>query len=270
MSTASPEVELSFLSLSSSPAIVKLATQRSSEARDLDTSSRVTLGKLPPPRVCKISKKKYQLADDCISTAPLAWPADTPSFISKVEPQSRMYVMDKDLVTLEGQARGALSVLSNLDALVTAAQNARQDMHIRDPFFARSLLEIGGGVADSSKVSMAQLHQIVTLRRDSALWKRTASALAPKLVMELCHAPFLGKLSVFPKSLLDTVVDQRHADQKKSILEKAATSQASFSPAGSQQRFQYKRSTSTPVTPYVNARTLRSTEVFCQAWWLRK
>ena len=30
-----------------------------------------------PKRVCKISKKKYQLADDCISTAPLAWPADT-------------------------------------------------------------------------------------------------------------------------------------------------------------------------------------------------
>ena len=123
-----PKVEPSFLSLSSSPAIVKLADQRSNEARDLDSSSRVTLGKLPPPRVCKISKKKYQLADDCISTAPLTWPIDTPSFISKVEPQSRMYVMDKDLVTLEGQARGALSVLSNLDALVTAAQNALQDM----------------------------------------------------------------------------------------------------------------------------------------------
>ena len=41
-------------------------------------------------------------------------PPIQPSFISKVEPQSRMYVMDKDLVTLEGQARGALSVLSNL------------------------------------------------------------------------------------------------------------------------------------------------------------
>ena len=60
-----------------------------------------------------------------------------PPLISKVEPQSRMYVMDKDLVTLEGQARGALSVLSNLDALVTAAQKALQDMHVRDPFFTR-------------------------------------------------------------------------------------------------------------------------------------
>ena len=46
----------------------------------------------------------------------------------------------------EGQARGALSVLSNLDALVTAAQNALQDMQLTDPFFTRSLLEIGGGV----------------------------------------------------------------------------------------------------------------------------
>ena len=223
-----PKVEPSFLSLSSSPAIVRLANQRSNEARELDLSSRVTLGKLPPPRVCKISKKKYQLADDCISITPLTWPIDTPSFISKVEPQSRMYVMDKDLVTLEGQARGALSVLSNLDALVTAAQNALQDMQVRDPFFTRSLLEIGGGVADLSKVSMAQLHQIVTLRRDSALWKRTAPSLAPKLVMDLRHAPFLGETSVFSKPLLDSVVDQRHADQKKSLLEKAATSQASF------------------------------------------
>ena len=100
-------MEPSFLSLSSSPAIVKLADQRSNEARDLVSSSRVTLGKLLPPRVCKISKKKYQLADYCISTASLAWPIDTPSFISKVEPQSQMYVMEKDLETLEGQARGA-------------------------------------------------------------------------------------------------------------------------------------------------------------------
>ena len=96
--------------------------------------------------MCKISKKKYQLADDGISITPLTWPIDTPSFFSKVEPQSRMYVMDKDLITLEGQARGALSVLSNLDALVTAAQNALQDMQLTDPFFTRSLLEIGGGV----------------------------------------------------------------------------------------------------------------------------
>ena len=96
---------------------------------------------------------------------------------------------------------------SNLDTLVTAAQNALQDMHIKNPFFARSLLEISAGVADLSKVSMAQLHQIVTLRRDSALWKRTSPALAPKLVMELRHALFLGKLSVFSKPRLDTLVD---------------------------------------------------------------
>ena len=128
------------------------------------------------------------------------------------------------------------------------AQNALQDMYVRDPFFTRSLLEIGGGVADLSKVSMAQLHQIVTLRRDLSLWKRTTPSLAPKLVMDLRHAHFLCALFVFLKPVLDSVVDHRHADQKKSLLEKAATSQASFSPAGSQQRFQLKRTTSTPVS----------------------
>ena len=66
--------------------------------------------------------------------------------------------------------------------------------------------------------------------------------------MDLRHAPFLSETSVFSKPLLDSVVDQRHADQKKSLLEKAATSQASFSPASSQQRFQPKRTTSTPVS----------------------
>ena len=98
-------------------------------------------------------------------------------------------------------------MLSNLNALVTAAQKALQDMHTRDPFFTRSLLEIGGGVVDLSNVSMAQLHQIVTLRRDSSLWKRTDPSLAPKLVMGLRHAPFLGEHFVFPKPLLDSVVD---------------------------------------------------------------
>ena len=57
----------------------------------------------------------------------------------------------------------------------------------------------------------------------------------------------MGELFVFPKPLLDSVVDQRHADQKKSLLEKAAPSQALFSPAGSQHHFQLKRTTSTPV-----------------------
>ena len=73
---------------------------------------------------------------------------------------------------------------------------------------------------------MAQLHQIVTLRRDSALWKRTSPALAPELVLELRHAPVWGELSGFPKPLLDRGMDQRHADKKRSLLEKAATSQA--------------------------------------------
>ena len=76
-------------------------------------------------------------------TAPLAWPLDIPSFMSKVEPHSRMYVMDKDLVTLEGQAREALSVLSNLDALVSAAQSAVQSLQLCDPFLTRAMLEIG-------------------------------------------------------------------------------------------------------------------------------
>ena len=75
-----------------------------------------------------------------------------------------MHVMDKDLVTLEGQARGALSVLSNLDALVSATQSAIQGLQLHDPFLTTAMLEIGGGVADVCKVTMAQLHQVVTLR----------------------------------------------------------------------------------------------------------
>ena len=68
-------------------------------------------------------------------------------------------------MTLEGQAWRALSVLSNLDALVTATQNALEGMKIRVPCFNRALMDIGAGVADTCKVMMAQLHQVVTLLR---------------------------------------------------------------------------------------------------------
>ena len=64
-------------------------------------------------------------------TASLAWPLDISYFMSKVEPHSRMYMMGKDLVTLEGQARGALSVLSNLDALVSAVQSVVQGTSVQ-------------------------------------------------------------------------------------------------------------------------------------------
>ena len=60
--------------------------------------------------------------------------------------------------------------------------------------------------------------------------------------------PFWVNFPFFPKPLLDSVVDQRHADHKKSLLERAATSQASSSPASSQQRVQFKRTTSTPMS----------------------
>ena len=74
-----------FVSLSSLPALVKLTLQRNSEAREADESSRVTLGNLQPPKICKIDKKRYQLADDKVMSVPLAWPLDTPSHMSKVE-----------------------------------------------------------------------------------------------------------------------------------------------------------------------------------------
>ena len=54
-----PRVDSSFVSFSYSAALVKLSSQRTNEAREADESTRVTLGKLPPPKVCKVSKKKY-------------------------------------------------------------------------------------------------------------------------------------------------------------------------------------------------------------------
>ena len=126
-----------------------------------------------------------------------------------------MYVMDKDLVTLESQASDALLVLLNLDALVTATQNTLQGTTVRNRLFIRSLLAIGGDVEDTCKVLMAQLHQIVTLRRDSALGKQ--SSLSPGHVMWLLHAPFLGESCIYPQSLLFNVTDQRHADQQKTL-----------------------------------------------------
>ena len=66
--------------------------------------------------------------------------------------------------------------------------------------------------------------------------------------MSLRHAPFLGASSVFPQEILNNIVDQRHSDQQKTLLERSATAQAPFLPVRAQTSYPHKRTASTPVT----------------------
>ena len=53
-----PRVDSSFASFSSSTALVRQFSQRTNIAGEAVESTHVTLGKLPPPKVCKVITKK--------------------------------------------------------------------------------------------------------------------------------------------------------------------------------------------------------------------
>ena len=144
-----------FLALSSTPGILALAVKRTEEARRLDASSTLVLGRLPPPKSCRVNTRLYQLSDNGISTESLVWPVGKPNFLLRVESNSRMYVMDKDLATMEATSRDTRAIMSNLDAFTSAVQTALGNLGITDPFIRRALTVMGSGTANTSRLMVS-------------------------------------------------------------------------------------------------------------------
>ena len=192
-----------------------LASKRTEEARRLDSTSSVILGRLPLPKSCRVNTTLYQLADNGIATEWLAWPIDRPSFLLRVESNSRMYVMNKDLAAIEATSRDTLAIMSNLDAFTSAVQRSLSNLGISDPFIRRALSVMGSGIANTSRLMVSHLHQIVMHRRDSAMWR---TDIPTAMISELRHAPFLGETHVFLQDTLAGIVDKRQEQLQKELI----------------------------------------------------
>ena len=106
--------DLDFLQLSPSPAIRALAERRSKEAQDKEKEGVPMIGKVPPSTICRVPMRQYSLSGDEIRQSYPGWTPDRPAWISKVRPNTRLYVTDSDAASLNSSVRESLVILSNV------------------------------------------------------------------------------------------------------------------------------------------------------------
>ena len=187
-----------FLQLSPSPAIRALAERRSKEAQDKEKEGVPTIGKVPPSTICRVPMRQYSLSGDEIRQSSPTWAPDRPDWISKVKPNTRLYVTDSDAARLDSSVRESLVILSNLDAVTSALQHTITDTDaITVPFILRALQYVGGGLADLARLATLSSHQLSLHRRDAALWEAKSRRISSRQLATLRHAPFLASQYVF-------------------------------------------------------------------------
>ena len=187
-----------FLQLSPSPAIRALAERRAKEAQEKEKEGLPTIGKVPPSTICRVPMRQYSLSGEEIRKSAPTWAPERPDWISKVKPNTRLYLTDSDAARLDSSARESLVILSNLDAVTSALQHTITDTDaLTVPFILRALQFVGGGLADLARLSTCSSHQLSLHRRDAALWEAKSRRISSRQLATLRHAPFLASQYVF-------------------------------------------------------------------------
>ena len=181
--------DLDFLQLSPSPAIRALAERRSKEAQNKKKEGVPIIGKIHLSTICRLPMRQYSLSGDEIRQSSPGWAPDRPDWISKVKPNTRLYVTDSDAARLDSSVRESLVILSNLDAVTSALQNTITDTDaITVPFILRALQYVGVGLADLARLATLSSHQLSLYRRDAALWEAKSRRISSRQLATLRHA----------------------------------------------------------------------------------
>ena len=206
------------------------------------------IGKVPPSTICRVPMRQYSLSGDEIRQSSPGWAPDRPDWISKVKPNTRLYVTDSDAARLDSSVRESLVILSNLDAVTSALQNTITDTDaITVPFILGALQYVGVGLADLARLATLSSHQLSLHRRDAALWEAKSRRISSRQLATLRHAPFLASQYVFEPETVQRISDERQEDAQKRAIMRVAT--APLQSPRVQKQIPVKRSLSLPSTP---------------------
>ena len=234
------EREETFLALSTSKALVDLASRRVSDGTESPHAN--TLGFIPPSGLTKPSVKCYQMGDTFLTQSALARPAEVPAWMASVAPKSRAYVREMDLISLEVMHRESLSIHSYMDAYVAAITSDMKGDEDSNPYRLRTLSALANAISEVAKRSVAALHQIALHRRDMSIWY---SDIRASMIGRIRHTPFLGATSLFSKEVLKEISDEQRDEDRHSAI---AIAVRKGQPRISTPKNVHKRKASAPVT----------------------
>lgn len=216
------ESDTPFTVLSFSKGLADMLQERADECLRSDAAS--IKGRLPPTALIRGSMSRYSTVDSLVKAKSLEW-QEPPPWLSRVDSRTKSAVKDSDLAYLETLARENLSILSYMDAFLTAVSTSivdRKSQSMEDSFVLKTLDLAASGVADLSRRTIVGLHQVVVHRRDTALWGVTVAKGAQ--IAALRHSPVAQEAYVFPPLLLQQITEKHKEDAKDKLILRAATS----------------------------------------------
>ena len=170
----------------------------------------------------------FKLSDKVISPEPLAFPSGNFPFLMPMKGNFVSVAREDNIRRYEAQARKALIVLSNADATVSALLHTYPEHTKPVKLFMKGLLRLQQAISSVTELSIASLHQSVTLRRDAILNARVHNRFKP-LPMDDDHLcalrkdPILGAQALFADDTLNKVSQERATSKTEHVTNLALT-----------------------------------------------
>ena len=180
-----------------------------------------------------VHMNSFKLGDNLIGAEPLRPPAEGYDFVSSLKTKYKSVVREQDLLRFEENFRKSLVLLSNADAAMAAILFEYPTGYDPDDMMMRALTRVTQVLQGLVDLNLANPHQVVTHRRDTALDARLNNDVKPVKIEEshlvsLRSGPMLGEVDLFDQALLRQVKqerDSKRADQ----LHTAALSKLAYS-----------------------------------------
>ena len=181
------------------------------------------LGKYTIPKeVVPYPLSSFRLADKVISPDPLASPTGNYPFLMAMKGNFVSVAREDDIKRYEAHARKALIVLSNADATVSALLRTYPEHTKPVQLFMKGLLRLQLAISAVTELSIAGLHQSVTLRRDTVLNAKVHNRFKPLPMKEdhlraLRNDPILGETELFTEDTLNKVAQERAVSKAEHV-----------------------------------------------------
>ena len=212
-----------FVGLSSSQGVVtgfSEFSQAMAEHRPLSMRQTIGIYNTPQRETPQVNMTTYQLADEQIRREVMKSPKDVCDFLGNIKYNYQAVAREEDMRKLEEYSRKALTILSNLDASMSALLHFYPTTQDPDEKLMRGLFRTTQGLQALTEIHILSLHQVVTHRRDTAINAKLRSKTAPVDISEdhlsrLRYQPILEQQHLFDPEVVKAIQKERDASQEK-------------------------------------------------------
>ena len=154
-----------------------------------------------------VNMTTFMLSDERIKREPLKAPKEPCEFLGVIKYNYQTVTREEDLRRLEEYSRKALTILSDLDATLTAAIHAYPESQNPDSNFMKALYRTTQGLQALTEIHVMSLHQLVIHRRDTVINAKMRAKSNPVIISDehlskLRYGPIIGAEELFDPEIV--------------------------------------------------------------------